>query len=145
MSARLLETFIDARDAALEECAAWHDVQNDLAWHLGSISIAVCHKQAADKFRSLKSGARELPPGAPKVGDVVGDRMVIRVFSDGIIFGRTTDGIGNFGAWTTDFEEWFAFCERVKVIKPVDLKGGLTGRKADFIIIDDPLADPLDE
>ena len=54
----------------------------------------------------------------PKPGDVVGDRTVIRVMSESILFGQTENGIPNCGAWVTSYEEWFDYARDHRCEKP---------------------------
>jgi len=48
----------------------------------------------------------------PKAGDRVGDRTVIRVMSDRIIFGQDEGTAKNCGAYMTSFREWFDYERR---------------------------------
>lgn len=45
----------------------------------------------------------------PQAGDVVGDRTIIRVLSDRIIYGQKDGDIPNCGAYVTNYREWFEY------------------------------------
>jgi hypothetical protein len=45
----------------------------------------------------------------PKAGDEVGDRTIIRVMEDRIIFGQAENGVRDCGAYVTSYREWFRY------------------------------------
>jgi hypothetical protein len=45
----------------------------------------------------------------PKSGDEVGDRTIICVKGETIVFGQRDGDLRNCGAYVTDFEEWYEY------------------------------------